>query len=107
VNGGRLSPNRFVDLVSTTPAKLFGLYPRKGSLQPGADADLVIWDPAKVVTISAASHHMKVDYNPYEGRQVVGAPTHVIIRDKVVVEGGNFPGRKGDGRFLKRGVTLA
>ena len=107
VNGGRLSPNRFVDLVSTTPAKLFGLYPRKGSLQPGADADLVIWDPAKVVTISAASHHMKVDYNPYEGRTVRGAPVHVFLRGRRVVTEGRFTGRAGGGTFLKRSARSA
>jgi dihydropyrimidinase len=102
VNRGRISPNRFVDLVSTTPAKLFGLYPRKGSLQPGADADLIVWDPGRTVTISAAAHHMRVDYNPYEGRTVRGAPEHVLLRGRRVVTDGRFTGRAGGGTFIRR-----
>jgi dihydropyrimidinase len=107
VRGGKISLNRWVQLNSTAPAKLFGLYPRKGTLSPGSDADIVVWDPEKRHTLSARTHHMKVDYNPYEGREVVGAPTIVFSRGKPVVENGNFVGRKGEGRFLKRGLTLA
>ncbi|MBI2930448.1 MAG: dihydropyrimidinase [Planctomycetes bacterium] len=103
VNGGRLSMNRFVDVVSMTPAKLFGLYPKKGSVAVGADADLIVWDPKKKVTISAKSHHMRVDYNPYEGRTVTGAPETVLLRGKPVAKGGKFAGKPGEGKFVKRG----
>jgi dihydropyrimidinase len=96
-----------VQLNSAAPAKLFGLFGKKGTLAPGADADVVVWDPEKRHTLSAKTHHMKVDYNPYEGREVVGAPTVVLSRGKAVVENGAFVGRKGEGRFLKRGLTLA
>ena len=87
--------------------KLFGLQGKKGTLAPGADADVVVWDPEKRHTITAKTHHSKADYSPYEGREVVGAPTVVLSRGKDVVENGNFVGRKGEGRFLKRGTTLA
>ncbi|HZX95846.1 MAG TPA: dihydropyrimidinase [Myxococcales bacterium] len=107
VRSGRISINRWVQLNSAAPAKLFGLYGRKGTLAPGADADVVVWDPGKRHTLSAKTHHMRVDYNPYEGREVVGAPTHVLSRGAVIVENGKFLGRKGAGRFLKRGLTLA
>jgi len=101
VNGGRITMNRFVDLVSTTPAKIFGLYPRKGSVTVGADADLVVWDPKKKHTIRAKEHHMKADYNPYEGRTVTGAPETVLLRGKALVKAGKFVG-KYDGKFVKR-----
>jgi dihydropyrimidinase len=107
VRKGRISLNRWVQLNSAAPARLFGLQGKKGTLVPGADADVVVWDPEKRHTISAKTHHMKVDYNPYEGREVVGAPAVVLSRGKVVVENGNFTGKKGEGRFLKRGLTLA
>ncbi len=102
VNSGRLSMNRFVDVTSTTPAKIFGLYPRKGTVQPGSDADLVVWDPKKKLTISAESHHIKVDYNPYEGRMVTGAPEWVLLRGKPLVKNGKYVGKAGSGTFLKR-----
>jgi dihydropyrimidinase len=101
VNGGRITMNRFVDLVATTPAKIFGLYPRKGSVTVGADADLLVWDPKKKHTIRAKEHHMKADYNPYEGRTVTGAPETVLLRGKALVKGGKFAG-KFDGKFVKR-----
>ena len=94
-------------LTATNHAKLYGLYPRKGTIAVGSDADIVVWDPKATQTLSAKTHHMRVDYNPYEGREVVGAPTVVLSRGKPVVENGNFIGRKGEGRFLKRGLTLA
>ncbi|MBI5367014.1 MAG: dihydropyrimidinase [Planctomycetes bacterium] len=102
VNTGLISLNRFVELVSTNPARMFGLYPKKGTILPGADADILIWDPKKQVTISAATHHMRVDYNPYEGWKVVGAPATVLLRGKVMLENGTFTGKAGDGRFVKR-----
>jgi dihydropyrimidinase len=99
---GKITANRFVDIVSTTPAKIFGLYPRKGTIQPGSDADLVLWDPAKKMTISASTHHMNVDYNPYEGRTVTGAPERVLLRGKSVYANGSFTGHAGGGTFIKR-----
>jgi dihydropyrimidinase len=101
---GRLTLNRWVDVVATAPAKLFGLYPRKGTLVPGGDADLVIFDPAAGRTISAASHHMNVDYSCYEGLPVQGGPEVVMQRGHVLVQDGTFHGRPGDGRFLPRGA---
>lgn len=102
VAGGRFSANRFVELVSTTPAKLFGLYPRKGTIAVGSDADLVIFDPKRKHTISAATHHMRVDYSMFEGIQVTGMPDVVLSRGRVVVEGDKFVGRAGQGEFLRR-----
>jgi dihydropyrimidinase len=102
VAGGRFSVNRFVELVSTTPAKLFGLYPRKGTIAVGSDADLVVFDPTRKHTISAKTHHMRVDYSMFEGIQVTGMPDVVLSRGNVVVEGDKFLGRAGAGEFLKR-----
>jgi dihydropyrimidinase len=106
VRSGRLSVNRFVDLVSTTPAKLFGLYPRKGALEVGSDADIVIWDPDRQSTLSVDRHQSKTDYNLYEGRAVVGGPEFVLLRGSVIVEGGELVAAPGVGRFLERGGTL-
>src|SRR5919198_1456579 len=89
---GGISLNRFVELTSTSPAKIFGLFPRKVTIAPGADADIVIFDPEKKTRLSAKSLHMKVDYNPYEGREVVGATDTVISRGRVIVDGGKFVG---------------
>jgi dihydropyrimidinase len=102
VAGGRFSANRFVELVSTTPAKLFGLYPRKGTIAVGSDADLVIFDPKRQHTISAKTHHMRVDYSMFEGIRVTGMPDVVLSRGKVIVDGDKFLGRAGQGEFLKR-----
>jgi len=102
VAGGRFSANRFVELVSTTPAKLFGLYPRKGTIAVGSDADLVIFDPKRKHTISAKTHHMRVDYSMFEGIQVTGMPDVVLSRGQVVVDGDKFMGRAGQGEFLRR-----
>jgi len=102
VAGGRFTVNRFVELVATTPAKLFGLYPRKGTIAVGSDADLVIFDPDRKHTISAKTHHMRVDYSMFEGIQVTGMPDVVLSRGKVVVDGDQFLGRPGRGEFLRR-----
>jgi dihydropyrimidinase len=102
VHAGRIPLNRFVELTSTAPAKIFGLFPRKGTIAPGSDADLVIFDPAKRTTLSVKTHHMRVDYNPYEGREVVGVPEVVLSRGRVIVENGAFVGRAGAGSFVKR-----
>jgi len=104
VAGGRFSVNRFVELVSTTPAKLFGLYPRKGTVAVGSDADLVIFDPRREHTISAATHHMRVDYSMFEGIKVTGMPDAVLSRGRLLVEQDEFKGAPGSGQFLKRGT---
>jgi dihydropyrimidinase len=104
VAAGRFSANRFVELVSTTPAKLFGLYPTKGTIAVGSDADLVIFDPRKKHTISAKTHHMRVDYSMFEGIEVTGVPEVVLSRGRVVVERDTFLGRAGQGSFLKRAL---
>ena len=101
---GRFSVNRFVELVSTTPAKLFGLYPRKGTIAVGSDADLVIFDPDRRHTIRASNHHMRVDYSMFEGIQVTGMPDAVLSRGQVIVQGDKFLGRPGGGEFLKRSI---
>ena len=102
VGNGRISLNRMVDLLSTQPAKLFGLYPRKGTVAVGSDADLVIFDPAKRETLSAAGSHSKCDYNLYEGTEVVGAPELVMLRGNVLVENGQLVASPGVGRFVRR-----
>ena len=110
-NGGvrqkRISLNRFVELCSTTPAKMFGLFPRKGTIAVGSDADIVVFDPKKKQTLSVKTLHMKVDYNPYEGTVVEGAPTFVVAQGRVIIEGDTFVGKKGAGRFIKRGPSQA
>jgi len=105
VVGGHFTRERWVELISAAPAKLFGLYPRKGAVAVGSDADLVVYDPAARHTISAQTHHMDVDYSCYEGREVVGRSDVVLSRGAVVVRDGQFSGRKGWGRFLKRGTA--
>jgi dihydropyrimidinase len=102
VRAGKISWNRFVELTSTSPAKIFGLFPRKGTIAPGSDADVVVFDPNKKQTLSAKTLHMKVDYNPYEGREVSGVSETVLSRGRVIVEKGKFTGRAGAGSFLKR-----
>ena len=102
---GRISLNRFVEITSTAAAKLFGLFPRKGTIAVGSDADLVIWDPQRTETISVdnpATHHMNVDYNAYEGITVQGMAETVISRGQVIVEQGRYCGRAGQGEYLKR-----
>jgi len=96
------SMNRFVQLVSTAPAKLMGLFPRKGTIAVGSDADIVIWDPKRPYTISARTHYMRVDYNPYEGMIIPGSPAYVFSRGRMVFEGDRFVGKAGDGQFVKR-----
>ena len=102
VRSGRFDVCRFVDLVATRPARLFGLYPGKGAIVPGADADIVVWDPSQVRTINADSHHMRTDYNLYEGTEVVGGVTHVVSRGDVIVEHGELSADAGRGRYLVR-----
>jgi len=99
----RISLNRFVELTSTAAAKIFGLFPRKGTIAVGSDADIVIFDPNRQQKISAKTHHMRVDYSAYEGRTVQGVVETVLSRGKIVVENGVFKGKPGDGQFLRRG----
>jgi dihydropyrimidinase len=102
VRKGRISLNRFVEITSTAPAKIFGLYPHKGTIAIGADADLVIWDPEMKHTLSQKTLHMRVDYSPFEGQQVTGAPAYVLSHGRVVIDHFKYMGKKGDGRFIKR-----
>jgi dihydropyrimidinase len=103
----RISLNRFVELTSTAAAKMFGLFPRKGTIAVGSDADIVVFDPERTQVISAATHHMNVDYSAYEGREVQGVVETVLSRGRVVVESGEFKGKAGDGQFLKRGTCVS
>ncbi len=103
----RISLNRFVELTSTAAAKMFGLFPRKGTIAVGSDADIVVFDPERTQIISAATHHMNVDYSAYEGREVQGVVETVLSRGRVVVESGEFKGEAGDGQFLKRGTCVS
>jgi dihydropyrimidinase len=102
VKEGEIPLHRWVDLVSTAPAKLFGLYPRKGTIRVGSDADLVLWNSERRHTISASTHHMNVDYSMYEGVTVTGGAETVISRGEVLLRDGTWHGRTGRGRFLKR-----
>jgi dihydropyrimidinase len=102
VRTGKLDIHNFVDLVSTMPAKLFGLFPRKGTIAPGSDADLLIFDPQRSMTISAANQHQRVDYTPYEGMPVQGVPDTVLLRGRRIVRDGQYVGGAGGGQFLER-----
>jgi dihydropyrimidinase len=99
---GRITPNQFVAYNSTNPAKIFGLYPRKGALLPGSDADIAIWDPEKRVTYGVAHTHQRTDYNLYEGWELKGMPDKVFLRGKLIVDGEQWLGKAGGGQFLKR-----
>ena len=99
---GRISLNRMVELLATSPAKLFGLYPKKGTVAVGSDADLVVFDPERKHTITAATQHSKTDYNLYEGTEVTGTPEVVLLRGNVLVEGGELVASPGIGRYVPR-----
>ncbi|GAA0530427.1 D-hydantoinase [Saccharopolyspora subtropica] len=99
---GRISRRRWVELACTTPARMFGLHPRKGTIAPGSDADIVIYDPRAEHVLSAETHYMNVDYNAYEGRRVTGAVRTVLSRGDVIVDAGTYQGRAGHGAFLRR-----
>ena len=105
VVGGRITRERWVEISSTAPAKLFGMYPKKGAIAIGSDADLVVYDPNRKHTISAKTHHMDVDYSCYEGRTVQGGSDVVLSRGSVIVRDGEFTGRKGAGKFIKRATA--
>lgn len=104
VVSGQINVNRFVEITSTAAAKIFGLFPRKGTIAVGSDADIVIFDPNEETIISAQTHHMNVDYSCYEGKKVKGVAKTVLSRGKVVIEEGLYIGSPGDGQFLKRGL---
>ena len=109
-NGGvhenRISLNRFVEVTSTAAAKMFGMFPKKGTIAVGSDADIVIFNPDKRQTISVDTHHMNVDYNAYEGFEVQGVVETVLSRGNVVIENGEHLGKQGDGQFIKRGTCV-
>jgi dihydropyrimidinase len=102
VRAGRITPNQFVAYTSTNPAKIFGLYPRKGALLPGSDADIVLWDPEKRMKYGVAYSHHRTDYSLYEGWELVGYPEKVFLRGKLIVDGEQWLGHAGGGEFLKR-----
>lgn len=103
VETGKITANQFVAYMSTNPAKIFGLYPRKGALLEGSNADIVIWDPQKKVKYGVALSHQRTDYNLYEGWELTGYPEKVFLRGQLIVDGDEWKGRRGMGRFLKRG----
>ena len=105
VTQGRLSLNRFVQLTSTTPAKLFGLFPRKGTIAVGSDADIVLFDPHESWTIRIADQHSRVDYSLFEGRPVTGRVKKVFLRGELIVDGAQWLGCAGQGMYLKRGES--
>ncbi|MEK9845685.1 amidohydrolase family protein [Thalassospira sp.] len=102
VQKGRIDLNRFVALTATNHAKLYGMYPQKGTIAIGSDADLALWDPTKNVTITNDILQQGCDYSPYEGLEVKGWPVHTIVRGKTVVKDGEVTGQKGDGKYLAR-----
>jgi dihydropyrimidinase len=102
VRSGKITANQFVAYNSTNPAKIFGLYPRKGALLAGSDADIVIWDPEKKVTYGVAHTHQRTDYNLYEGCELTGMPEKVFLRGKMIVDRETWLGKSGDGQFLRR-----
>jgi dihydropyrimidinase len=106
VRAGKITANQFVAYMSTNPAKIFGLYPRKGALLEGSDADIVIWDPEKKVKYGVAMSHQRTDYNLYEGWDLTGYPEKVFLRGKLIVDGKTWKGGAGQGQFLKRGEGM-
>ena len=102
---GKLSLARWVETIATTPARMFGLFPKKGIIAPGSDADVVIYDPAAQTRISVATHHMNMDYSAWEGWEIAGRVDTVISRGEVISRGGEYYGRPGRGRFLRRGLS--
>jgi dihydropyrimidinase len=104
VRAGRISVADWVRLCAEAPARTFGLFPRKGCLRPGTDADVVVWDPERSQSLDARALHMRVDHSPYEGRVVRGWPSLVLSRGRVVARDGRFCGEQGSGRYLERGA---
>jgi dihydropyrimidinase len=105
VAAGKLTLPRWVEVASTTPARMFGLYPRKGVIAAGSDADIVIYDPEARQTLSAATHHMNVDYSAYEGMAITGKVVTTLSRGRPVIDEGTYAGSAGSGTFLARGLN--
>jgi dihydropyrimidinase len=105
VTSGKIPLSRWVEITSTAPARLFGMYPRKGTIAPGSDADVVIYDPGASSTLSVSTHHMNVDYSAYEGMRVQGRVETVFSRGERIIDRGQFLGRAGHGRFVPRGFN--
>ena len=106
VVNGEISLERWVETCCTTPARMFGMYPRKGIIAPGADADVLVWDPNGHTSIGyGKKHHMNMDHSAWEGFEIDGHVDTVLSRGKVIVDDGEYRGTKGDGRFLKRGLS--
>ncbi|MFJ9408006.1 dihydropyrimidinase [Streptomyces sp. NPDC101393] len=101
---GRISRRRWIEIACATPARMFGLYPKKGTIAPGTDADIVIYDPAAEQTVSAETHHMNVDYSAYEGKQLTGRVETVLSRGELVIDRREFAGRAGHGQYIPRGT---
>jgi dihydropyrimidinase len=106
VRNGKISMNRFVEITSTAPAKIFGMYGKKGTLAVGADADIVVWDPEREKVLGKDTLHMRVDYSPFEGKKVIGTPSHVLSRGELVVKDDQWVAKKkqGRGQFVRRGT---
>ncbi|MCC6007725.1 MAG: amidohydrolase family protein, partial [Rhodobacteraceae bacterium] len=102
VRTGRITPNEFVAVTSTNVAKIFGMYPRKGAVAVGAEADLVVWDPEKSRTITAATQQSAIDYNVFEGKEVTGLPRFTLSRGRVMMQDGEMHGQEGHGQFVAR-----
>jgi dihydropyrimidinase len=105
VSENRMSLERFVEVCAATPAKMFGLYPKKGTIAVGSDADIVIWDPDAETKMSVDVNHMRVDYSAYEGKDVVGKIDTVLSRGRVLISDDTYHGSPGDGAFLPRGTN--
>ena len=106
VVAGEISLERWVETCCTTPARMFGMYPKKGIIAPGADADIVVWDPTRTTTIGINDkHHMNMDHSSWEGWKVDGKVDTVLSRGMVVIQNDTFTGRKGHGQFVKRGLS--
>jgi dihydropyrimidinase len=99
---GKISLNKYVEVACTNPAKIFGMFPRKGTIAPGSDADIVIFDPNEKHTLSAKTHHMNVDYSGYEGWEVTGKVKTVLLRGQIAIDNDECKVQKGYGKFIKR-----
>jgi dihydropyrimidinase len=102
VHKGRISLNKYVEVVCTNPAKIFGMFPRKGTIAPGSDADIVLFDPDRRHTLSASTHHMNVDYSAYEGWELTGKVKTVVLRGRVAIDDNECLVPKGYGLFIQR-----